>query len=55
MKKVDIELEPKKRLEQARLDRRRLELERQMKELQNKHQLLEEERELDRKVKRTAL
>ena len=42
-------------LEQARFERRRLELERQMKELETKHNLLEEERELERKVKRTAL
>ena len=42
-------------LEQARFERRRLELEMQMKELETKHQLLEEERELERKVKRTAL
>ena len=55
MKKFDIEFEIKKRLEQARFERRRLELEMQMKELETKHQLLEEERELERKVKRTAL
>ena len=42
-------------LEQARFERRRLELEMQMKELKSKHHLLEEERELERKVKRTAL
>ena len=36
-------------------ERRRLELEMQMKELETKHQLLEEERDLERKVKRTAL
>ena len=55
MKKFDIEFETKMRLEQARFERRRLELEMQMKELEAKHQLLEEERELERKVKRTAL
>ena len=54
MKKFDIEFETKMRLEQARFERRRLELEMQMKELETKHQLLEE-RELERKVKRTAL
>ena len=43
------------RLEQARFERRRLELEMQMIELETKYQLLEEERELERKVKRTAL
>ena len=51
MKKFDIEFETKMRLEQARFERRRLELEMQMKELKTKHQLLE----LERKVKRTAL
>ena len=55
MKKFDIEFETKMRLEQARFERRRLELEMKMKELETKHQLLEEERELERKVKRTAL
>ena len=55
MKKFDIEFKTKMRLEQARFERRRLELEMQMKELETKHQLLEEERELERKVKRTAL
>ena len=55
MKKFDIEFETKMRLEQARFERRRLELEMQTKELETKHQLLEEERELERKVKRTAL
>ena len=55
MKKFDIEFETKMRLEQAPLERRRLELEMQMKELETKHQLLEEERELERKVKRAAL
>ena len=55
MKKIDIEFETKMRLEQARFERRRLELEMQTKELETKHQLLEEERELERKVKRTAL
>ena len=55
MKKFDIEFETKMRLEQARFERRKLELEMQKKELETKHQLLEEERELERKVKRTAL
>ena len=54
-KKFYIEFETKMRLEQARFERRRLELEMQMKELETKHQLLEEERELERKVKRIAL
>ena len=55
MKNFEIEFETKMRLEQARFERRRLELEMQMKELETKHQLMEEERELERKVKRTAL
>ena len=54
MKKFDIEFETKMRLEQARFERRKLELEMQIKELETKHQLLEEERELERKGKRTA-
>ena len=55
MKKFDIEFETKMRLEQARLERRRLELEMQMKELETKHQLLEGKCELERKVKITTL
>ena len=55
MKKLDIENDTKMRLEQAHFERRRLELEMQMKELETKHQLLEEEHGLERKVKRTAL
>ena len=55
MKKFDVEFETKMRLEQARFKRRKLDLEMQMKELETKHQLPEEERELERKVKRTAL
>ena len=55
MKKFDIDFKTKMRLEQARFERRKLELEMQMRELKTKHQLMEEERELERKVKRTAL
>ena len=55
MKNFDIECETKMLLEQTRFERRKLELEMQMKELETKHQQLEEERELERKVKRTAL
>ena len=55
MKKFEIEFETKIQLEQAGLERRRLEMEMQMKELETKRQLLEEEREIERKVKRTAL
>ena len=55
MKKFDIEFETKTRLEQARFERRKLQLEMQMTELETKHHLLEEEPELDRKAKRTLL
>ena len=55
MMKFDIECETMMWLEQGRFERRKLELEMQMKEPKTKHQLLEEERELERKVKRTAL
>ena len=55
MKNFDIEFETKMPLEQARFERRRTELEMQITELETKHQLLEEERELERKVKRKAL
>ena len=55
IKKFDIDFKTKIPLEQARFEWRRLELEMQLKELETKHQLLEEERELERKVKRTAL
>ena len=43
------------RLEQERFERRKLELEMQMKELETNYHLTEEKRELERKVKRTAL
>ena len=55
MKKFNAEFKTKMRLEQARFERRRLKLEMQMTELETKHLLLEEERELERKMKRTAL
>ena len=55
MKKFDIDFETMMRLEKARFEWRKIELEMQMKELETKHQLLEDERELERKVKRTAL
>ena len=44
MKKFDIEFKIKMRLAQGRFEGRRLELGMQMKELETKHQLLEEER-----------
>ena len=55
MKKFDVEFETKMRIEQAGFGRKKLELEIQKKELETKHQLLDEERELERKVERTAL
>ena len=55
MKKFDIEFKNTIPLEQARFEWRKLELEMQIKKLETKHQLREEERELERKVKRTAL
>ena len=55
MKKFDVEFKTKMRLEQARFKWRSLELEIQMKELETKHHLLEEERELERKMKRTVI
>ena len=55
MEKFDIEFENKMQLAQARFARRRLALEMQMKELETKHQLMEEEPELECKLKKTAL
>ena len=55
MKKFDIEFEKKIILEQARFGRRNLELEMQTKKLKTKLQLLKEERELEREMKRAAL
>ena len=55
MKKFDIKFKTRMRQEHERFKQKRLELEMQTKELETKHQLLEEERELERKVKRTAL
>ena len=55
MKKFDIDFKTKTRIEQVRFELRRPELKMQMKELETKQQLLEEERELERKVKRTGL
>ena len=55
MKKFEIKFETEMRIEHARFGWRRLELEMLMKEQENKHHLLEEERELERKLKRTAL
>ena len=43
------------RQQQVRFQRRKLELEMQMSELETKHHLLEEDLELERKVKRKAI
>ena len=43
------------RLKKAQFERKNLELEKQKKELETRHHLLEEEREPERKVKRRAL
>ena len=53
MKKFYIEFEFKLRLEQELFERRKLELGMQMKELETKHHIFEEERELERKVETT--
>ena len=55
MRKIDIEFKTMMRLEQARFERRNLELEMKMKEMDTKRELLEEEHELELKVKITAL
>ena len=54
-KKFDTKFETKMRSEQAPFEGTMLEQEMQLKELETKHQLLEEERELMLKVKRTTL
>ena len=48
MKKFDIEIETKMRLEQGQFEWGKLELEMQMKEMETKHHLLEEELEFVR-------
>ena len=55
VKKFDIEFKNKMRLEHARFERRKLEVVMQMKELETKRYLLEEELELELKVKRKTL
>ena len=55
MNKFDIEFENKMPVEQTCFERRKLELEMQMKELETKHYLPQEERELRRKMKRKAI
>ena len=55
MMKFDIKFETNLQLQQALFERRKLELKIKMKEFESNHLLLEEMRELECKVKRTAL
>ena len=55
MKKINVEIKTKMRLEQERFECGKLELEMQMKELATKYHLLEEERDLERKMRGTGL
>ena len=55
MKEFEIDFETKLQIERAQLDRRWLELEMQMKELEMQHQLREKERDLEHQLQRTAL
>ena len=53
--KNDIEFEAKLRLDLALFERKKIELQTQVKELEKKHPLLEEESELDPKMTRICL
>ena len=55
MKEFEIEFEAKLQIERAQFDRKRLDLEMQMKELEMQHQLREKEQDLDRQLQKTAL
>ena len=55
MKEFEIDFETKLQIERAQLDRKWLELEMQMKELEMQHQLREKERDLEHQLQRTAL
>ena len=55
VKEFEIDFETKLQIERAQLDRKWLELEMQMKELEMQHQLREKERDLQRQLQRTAL
>ena len=55
IKEFEIEFERKLQIERAQFDRKRLELEMQMKELEMQHQLRQKERDLERQLQRTAL
>ena len=55
MKEFEIEYERKLQIERAQFDRKKLELEMQMKELEMQHQLRQKERDLERQLQRTAL
>ena len=55
IKEFEIEFERKLQIERAQFDRKRLDLEMQMKELEMQHQLREKERDLERQLQKTAL
>ena len=55
MKEFEIEFGRKLQTERAQFDRKKLELEMQMKELEMQNQLRQKERDLERKLQRTAL
>ena len=55
LKEFEIDFERKLQIERAQFDRKRLELEMQMKELEMQHQLRQKERDLERQFQRTAL
>ena len=55
MKEYENEFETQLQIEQPQFDRKRLELEMQMKKLEMQHQLREYERDLERQLQRTAL
>ena len=54
MNQFDIEFETKLRLEQTCFERKKLELEMQMKRFEQEYQIMEEQRQVHRKVKRTV-
>ena len=55
IKEFEIEFERKLQIERAQFDRKRLDLEMQMKELEMQHQLREKQRDLERQLQKTAL
>ena len=55
MKEFEIEFEAKLQIERAQFDRKRLDLEMQMKKLEMQHRLREKERDLERQLQKSAL